>query len=167
MSSSAENLDPLSPTPASAPSPTTRTKLRKIPPIPIRRGKHDHSECEHQRHHHDDSNVEQARGDDNKDDDSSILLASTLGLNHIRTKSVSSSPSPLRFSSAAGTPLSFTNEAKKDKTDTAAADAKPKYAVPPSSKTPSLESGFIFIFIILNCYLIRNQYALMHFFSAD
>lgn len=161
MSSSAENQDPLSPTPASTPSPTTRTKLRKIPPIPIRRGKHDHSEGENQRRHHDDSNVAQARGDD----ESSILVASSLGLNHIRTKSVSSSPSPLRFFSAAGTPSSFTNEAKKNKAETAA-DVKPKFSVPPSNKTPSLESGCIFIFIILNCYLILNEYELMHFFSA-
>lgn len=64
----------------SSQSPTTSSKgakLRKIPPIPFRR-----------------SNV---KGDQEDDSGPSMLVASSLGLNHIKTRP---SLSPLRFSSS-------------------------------------------------------------------
>ncbi|KAL2329375.1 hypothetical protein Fmac_022802 [Flemingia macrophylla] len=58
-----------------------RAKLKKIPPIPIR------------------------QNNDNERSDPNILLASSLGLNHIRTRS---SSSPLRYSSSLGAPSLLT-----------------------------------------------------------
>ncbi|KAK7341064.1 hypothetical protein VNO80_23988 [Phaseolus coccineus] len=75
-------------------SPSSRAKLRKIPPIPIRRSKL--------------GNEEQEEEEDERSDSSSILLASSLGLNNIRTRS---SSSPLRYSSSVGAPSFLTQNA--------------------------------------------------------
>ncbi|ESW03324.1 hypothetical protein PHAVU_011G004700 [Phaseolus vulgaris] len=76
-------------------SPSTRAKLRKIPPIPIRRSKLGNEEQEEEE-------------DDERSDSSCILLASSLGLNNIRTRS---SSSPLRYSSSVGAPSFITQNA--------------------------------------------------------
>ncbi|XP_050387584.1 probable serine/threonine protein kinase IRE [Argentina anserina] len=97
--------------PAAASSPThpspSKAKLRKIPPIPIRRSPRHLAEV------NEESEEEEADDDEDDDDDDDdddllerrettpILLAASLGLNHIRTRSA---PSPLRFSSSAGEP---------------------------------------------------------------
>ncbi|KAL7183956.1 hypothetical protein ACSBR2_026180 [Camellia fascicularis] len=86
-----------------SPGTPARLKLRKIPPIPVRR-----------------SNSEMPDGSDDDDDESeykeeeSIIHASFLGLNHIRTCSVSQ-PSPLRFLSPVGTPSNLGDDTKKGK----------------------------------------------------
>ncbi|KAK7404232.1 hypothetical protein VNO78_04942 [Psophocarpus tetragonolobus] len=74
-----------------------RSKLQKIPPIPIRRSKEA-------------SSFRAGVGDEEQeeDDSSSILLASSLGLNHIRTRP---SSSPLRYSSSLGAPSFLTQDA--------------------------------------------------------
>ncbi|KAL6131880.1 hypothetical protein ACLB2K_070253 [Fragaria x ananassa] len=101
--------------PAAASSPThaspSRAKLRKIPPIPIRRNPRHLAEVNEE-------SEEEEEGDDDDDEDEDdfrerrettpILLAASLGLNHIRTRSA---PSPLRFSSSAcGGPLTLAEE---------------------------------------------------------
>ncbi|PRQ59864.1 putative protein kinase AGC-MAST family [Rosa chinensis] len=96
------NADPAAASSPTHPSPS-RAKLRKIPPIPIRRSPRHLAEVNEQ---------SDEEGDDDEDDDDDdfrerrettpILLAASLGLNHIRTRSA---PSPLRFSSSAGEPL--------------------------------------------------------------
>lgn len=108
------NPPPLTSTSAAAatssptqPSPS-RAKLRKIPPIPIRRSP---------RHLVEVNEESEEEGDDDEEDDDDdfterkgttpILLAASLGLNHIRTRSA---PSPLRFSSSACTPLNLGEE---------------------------------------------------------
>jgi hypothetical protein len=101
MSDSAPPQDP--PTTSSwSPSdaaPSSRAKLRKIPQIPIRRSPKD-DEYATQSDDDDDDEDEEEEGEDDVSDpddaDSPMLVASKLGLNHIRTRSA---PSPLRFSS--------------------------------------------------------------------
>lgn len=134
MSSPAENQDP----PTASTPPSVRAKLRKIPPIPIRRTKLDNSEVEPQ------DNREQSGNDD-----SPILLASSLGLNHIKTKYAS----PLRFSSSSGGAMNAENDTKKEKVEP---DMKLKFIVPQSSKASSGESGFLFFFFPCDCYLPLN-----------
>uniref|UniRef100_A0A7N0V4L3 non-specific serine/threonine protein kinase n=1 Tax=Kalanchoe fedtschenkoi TaxID=63787 RepID=A0A7N0V4L3_KALFE len=69
---------------ASSQSPTTsKAKLRKMPPIPVRRSDAKEEECE--------------ESADEDDAGPAIILAAPLGLNHIKTRS--SPLSPLRFSS--------------------------------------------------------------------
>ncbi|XP_027356126.1 probable serine/threonine protein kinase IRE [Abrus precatorius] len=70
-----------------------RTKLQKIPPIPIRRTKASTNEG------HEEKEEEECH--------SSLLVASSLGLNHIRTRS---SSSPLRYSSSVGSPSFLTQD---------------------------------------------------------
>ncbi|CAL1405176.1 unnamed protein product [Linum trigynum] len=104
---------------SSASSPSSISyKLRKIPPIPLRRmhrsdaaeltlddftdfsGNNEEDEEEEEDGQEEDSGFELR----DPNDKSPIILPSSLGLNHIRTRSVPT-PSPLRFSSSAGMPL--------------------------------------------------------------
>ncbi|EEF51530.1 probable serine/threonine protein kinase IRE [Ricinus communis] len=103
-SSTAETTSPSS---ASTP---TRFKLRKIPPIPIRRTKtHLNDGTVSSSPFDDDASNENENDDDNQlsnksakeEKNTPIIMASSLGLNHIRTQSTPSL-SPLRFSSNAG-----------------------------------------------------------------
>ncbi|XP_057952775.1 probable serine/threonine protein kinase IRE [Malania oleifera] len=75
-------------------------KLRKIPPIPIHRGQHREGAAEAR-----DSE------DDEEELHSSPILASSLGLNHIRIKSA---PSPLRFSASVQSSSIPSNNGKID-----------------------------------------------------
>ncbi|CAJ1934335.1 unnamed protein product [Sphenostylis stenocarpa] len=77
-----------------------RAKLKKILPIPIRRSKLGNEDQEEE------GEEEEEEGECG--DVSSILLASSLGLNHIRTRS---SSSPLRYSSSVGAPSFLTQNA--------------------------------------------------------
>lgn len=97
-------------TATSMPPPSTppKCKLRKIPPIPIRRK----PKIEGNNNEIDGNNDDD--GEEQEPDDSSPLLASALGLNHIRTRSVSS-PSPLRFSSSAAMQSYHCDDADKVK----------------------------------------------------
>ncbi|KAI4332032.1 hypothetical protein L6164_016973 [Bauhinia variegata] len=92
-------------TPSSA---TARGKLRKIPPIPIRRSARE----EHPAASVSEDDEEEEGGESRvclvEGVDSSILLASSLGLNQIRTRSAFS---PLRFSSSLGTPSYLNDDA--------------------------------------------------------
>ena len=132
MWSANNNQDP-APTPRStAPmektaSPSSTAKLRKIPPIPIHRSQPELAEksdgdCSRSStddadeddyddeydddfgdHYHYNKNILYQRNIRGDNEASSIILASTLGLNHIRTRS-NPLPSPLRFSSSAEAP---------------------------------------------------------------
>ncbi|KAF2311733.1 hypothetical protein GH714_026449 [Hevea brasiliensis] len=88
----------------------TNYKLRKIPPIPVRRT-HFHETADSSPFH----DTEDEKEDDDlsylpKDDENSpVILASSLGLYCIRTQSAPS-PSPLRFSSTAGRPSNIGND---------------------------------------------------------
>nr|KYP68766.1 putative serine/threonine-protein kinase DDB-G0272282 [Cajanus cajan] len=91
---SPSKTDQRDPAPGTPSSFSGRSKLQKIPPIPIRRSKLAGNE--------EPEEEEGERGDPN------ILLASSLGLNHIRTRS---SSSPLRYSSSLGAPSFLTQDA--------------------------------------------------------
>ncbi|GMP69966.1 hypothetical protein CsSME_00029027 [Camellia sinensis var. sinensis] len=112
-----------------SPGTPARLKLRKIPPIPVRR-----------------SNSEMPDGSDDDDDESkykeeeSIIHASSLGLNHIRTCSVSQ-PSPLRFLSPVETPSNLGDDTKKGKDG---AYRRLKLSIPNQNAT-SMEQGKKFL----------------------
>ncbi|XP_059450583.1 probable serine/threonine protein kinase IRE [Corylus avellana] len=92
-------------------APSSRAKLRKIPQIPIRRSPKDDEYATRS----DDEDEEEEGEDDVSDPDdahSPMLVASKLGLNHIRTRSA---PSPLRFSSLAGTLSNLGNDSNGTK----------------------------------------------------
>jgi hypothetical protein len=89
-------------------------KLRKIPPIPIRRIQKPEAPLNDTESINNDDGDDTDCGDKNDkeklekrnykaDENSPIIMASALGLNHIRTRSLPI-PSPLRFSSSAATP---------------------------------------------------------------
>jgi hypothetical protein len=90
-------------------------KLRKIPPIPIRRIQKPDAPLNDTESINNDDGTDTDCGDKNDDkeklekrnykadENSPIIMASALGLNHIRTRSLPI-PSPLRFSSSAATP---------------------------------------------------------------
>lgn len=101
MSSTTPPLKPdqCDPVPGTPSSPAGRGKLQKIPPIPIRRSKVSSSSTTTHA-----GNVDEGQ----EEDSSSILLASSLGLNHIRTRS---SSFPLRYSSSLGAPSFLTQDA--------------------------------------------------------
>ncbi|XP_031265830.1 probable serine/threonine protein kinase IRE [Pistacia vera] len=125
---SSDNQDPSTPTPSvSSPSSARAKMLRKIPPIPIRRGKND--ELEDTNNNNNNNDDDKGNKELSESEKSAILLASSLGLNHIKTRSASS-PSPLRFSSSAGFP-NLKNEAKNDKVN---AETVPKFVAPTESK---------------------------------
>lgn len=127
-SSDEKGSTPTSMPPSSAPP---KCKLRKIPPIPIRRKpKIEGSSNEIDGNNDDD-------GEEQEPDDSSPLLASSLGLNHIRTRSVSS-PSPLRFSSSAAMQSYHCDDADKVKDGE---DSHPKWTNP-HQPTVSPAQGF-------------------------
>lgn len=125
MSSTDNNQDP-TPKSTAASSSSPAIKLRKIPQIPIQRTSHQEpaKNVDGSRSSSDEDSEDEDDDDDfgnyhygkndlyernmGSEDDSSILLASTLGLNHIRTRSTPL-PSPLRFSSSAGTPSNIGN----------------------------------------------------------
>ncbi|KAG6746373.1 hypothetical protein POTOM_050913 [Populus tomentosa] len=89
-------------------------KLRKIPPIPIRRIRKPEAPLNDTESINNDDGDDTDGGDKNDDkeklekrnykadENSPIIMASALGLNHIRTRSLPI-PSPLRFSSSAAT----------------------------------------------------------------
>lgn len=142
---SSDNQDPSTPTPSSARTKTAKL-LKKIPPIPIRRGKNDQVVEDDNNNNNNKNNDNRGNKEIRENEEPAILLASSLGLNHIKTRSTPS-PSPLRFSSSAGFPLTSRNDAKKDKVD---AEFKPKSVVPAESKAApammepgSLQSIFI------------------------
>ncbi|CAK9311223.1 unnamed protein product [Citrullus colocynthis] len=86
------------------PSPSA-AKLRKIPPIPIRRDSIPNagdSDSDHENDPPEDQPLQP--------DDSSIIMASSLGLNHIRTRSA---PLPLR-TSAVGTPSNLGDNSRNN-----------------------------------------------------
>lgn len=128
---------------ASAPSASLKAKLRKIPPIPNRRN-HREESVDNKEEEEGDGESE---NDDVSDDDSDFILAASLGLNQIRTRS---SPSPLRFTSLAGEPPNLGNDAKKDKD---AAEARPK-RTSPLCRATSMEHGqgpVLFAFLVSRC----------------
>ncbi|KAJ6375124.1 hypothetical protein OIU77_000156 [Salix suchowensis] len=110
------------------PSSPSSFKLRKIPPIPVRRIQKpnaplndsesinidDGSDTDYNSRN-DDKEIMEER-DLTTDENPPIILASTLGLNHIRTRSLPV-PSPLRFSSSAGTPSYLGNAQVNNKED--------------------------------------------------
>lgn len=112
-----ENQEP----PATPPS--ARAKLRKIPPIPVRRNASEAA---------DDSDDEKPR-DDDPNPSMPTLLPSSLRLNQIRTRSPL--PSNLRFSST-----SVGDEGRTEK-GYKAVDARPKRAVLPHLRTTSEGEG--------------------------
>ncbi|KAL4018801.1 hypothetical protein IC575_022425 [Cucumis melo] len=98
------------------PSPSA-AKLRKIPPIPVRRDfKSNAGDSDS------DSDNEHDLTEDRplQSEDSSIIMASSLGLNHIRTRSA---PLPLR-TSAVGTPSNLGDNSRKNVTE--GTDSEPK-----------------------------------------
>ncbi|XP_038686780.1 probable serine/threonine protein kinase IRE isoform X2 [Tripterygium wilfordii] len=137
-SSSSMNQDPSS-------SASTPCKLRKIPPIPLRRGQRDDStdiednvDDTEEEEEEEEEEVEEEDDDfPGPDEDTPIILAAALGLNHIRTRSAPS-PSPLRFSSTAGTPSNLGNRARKEKAG--AAEPIPGWATPHHQPNP-MEQG--------------------------
>lgn len=86
------------------PSPSA-AKLRKIPPIPIRRDSIPNA-GDSDSYHENDAPEDQPL----QPDDSSIIMASSLGLNHIRTRSA---PLPLR-TSAVGTPSNLGDNSRNN-----------------------------------------------------
>ncbi|KAG8638492.1 hypothetical protein MANES_14G034300v8 [Manihot esculenta] len=140
-----DNQDPPETTSSSSTSTPTSYKLRKIPPIPIRRT-------------HFRENAESSPFDDTEDEkeddelsdfpkegkNSPVILASSLGLNHIKTQSAPA-PSPLRFSSTAGrlSNLRNNNNSTVNKEDHAGAfieSTKLKWALPLHSVS-SMDQG--------------------------
>ncbi|XVF09682.1 hypothetical protein REPUB_Repub07fG0115900 [Reevesia pubescens] len=139
MSSTDNNQDPSpTPTPMTTSSSSATTKLRTIS---TQRSQFEKSDCNRSSsddvdEDDDDEEEEEDEDDDDDDgfgfdfeyydyrknellkreiggdDDSSIILASTLGLNHIKTR-CTPVPSPLRFSSSAGTPSDLGNVGTK------------------------------------------------------
>lgn len=128
-------------TATSMPPPSTppKCKLRKIPPIPIRRK----PKIEGNNNEIDGNNDDD--GEEQEPDDSSPLLASALGLNHIRTRSVSS-PSPLRFSSSAAMQSYHCDDADKVKDEE---DSHRKWTNP-HQPTVSPAQGFKSLFALSN-----------------
>ncbi|KAJ7982559.1 putative Kinase [Quillaja saponaria] len=108
--------DPNSPSTSTPPS-ASKSKLRKIPPIPIRRAqKDDNAEFADESEEEDkDENNERTEADD-----STILLPSSLGLNHIRIRSTSS---PLRMTTSVAIPSNLGNDASNVKNRV---DARPE-----------------------------------------
>ncbi|KAM1708827.1 hypothetical protein TB2_001704 [Malus domestica] len=96
----------------------SRAKLLKIPPIPIRRSpsqtiqEDKEFEEEFEEGYEDDEEDEDDDRAERIADAAPIVLASSLGLNHIRTRSA---PSPLRFSSSVCAPLNFGDESSRVK----------------------------------------------------
>jgi len=130
-SSSSKTMPSPSPSTLNPSSSPSSFKLRKIPPIPIRRiQKPDAPLNDTESINNDDGSdtYYDSRNDGKEileernyktDKNSPIIMASALGLNHIRTRSLPV-PSPLRFSSSAGTPSYLENAQvnnKEDKTD--------------------------------------------------
>ncbi|XP_030532914.1 probable serine/threonine protein kinase IRE [Rhodamnia argentea] len=124
--STLENQEPPATPPSASTPPSARAKLRKIPPIPVRRKASEAA---------DDSDGGGYDRDDEKPHDGDpnpsmpALLPSSLRLNQIRTRSPP--PSNLRFSSA-----SVGNEGRTEKGHKAV-DARPKRAVLPHPRTTS------------------------------
>ncbi|XVF12359.1 hypothetical protein REPUB_Repub08aG0110200 [Reevesia pubescens] len=136
MSSTGDSQDPTPATTTSSSS--SMSKLHKIPTITIQRSQQEPAErsdgsrsssddVDHDEEDDDDDDDEDDafgfrhysygknelfEGNMGGDEDSSIILASTLGLNHIKTSSTPS-PSPLRFSSSTGTPSNPENVGSK------------------------------------------------------
>ncbi|XP_058205693.1 probable serine/threonine protein kinase IRE isoform X2 [Rhododendron vialii] len=109
-----------------------RVKLRKIPPIPVRRSPGE-SVIADRSDEEDGSDGEGAESEE----EASIVLASSLGLNHIRTRSAPL-PSPLRFSSSGGTPSNLGNDAGTGKDGVC---PKANLSVPHNNNATSTEQG--------------------------
>lgn len=145
--SSTDDVDPAttsSPNKASS----TRAKLLKIPQIPVRRNARDEDEDseEEDEEEEDDDDDEDDEDEDTRSRESSFILPSSLGLNHIRTRSA---PSPLRFSSSDAATL---NLGVGDDSSTV------KCAVEPKAKLTIMEQGnpkhFFNTTNVAFCYLI-------------
>ncbi|KAL7001668.1 non-specific serine,threonine protein kinase [Sarracenia purpurea var. burkii] len=93
----------------------SRVELRKISPIPAFRSP--------SKGETGDGSGEDGGGGESEHEKETIVLASSLGLNHIRTRSVAL-PSPLRFSSSTGTHSNIGNNADTGKDDGACSRAK-------------------------------------------
>ncbi|CAN0891583.1 Probable serine/threonine protein kinase IRE, partial [Linum grandiflorum] len=164
-STSAENAEPSTATGSSSASTPTSYKLRKIPPIPLRRlHRSDAAELTlddftdfSRNNREDDEDDEEDEGggvevSEEEDDDDSvaelqdsdgktpIILPSSLGLNHIRTRSAPS-PSPLRFSSSAGMPLKISNskESRNAKEEKGRTEARTKAKM--NNQIPPMDPG--------------------------
>jgi len=130
---SPENDRDPQPTTISTPTSTNAKLLKKIPAIPFR---HSDKEGEDEQAKTDEVTTELAGEGPMSHDSPEILAPSSLGLNHIRTKS-SPAPSPLRFSSA--TPLISPGQDDKDVAKEkprvgvvdARADARARWPIPP------------------------------------
>lgn len=124
------------------PSPSA-AKLRKIPPIPVRRDfKSNAGDSDS------DSDNEHDLTEDRplQSEDSSIIMASSLGLNHIRTRSA---PLPLR-TSAVGTPSNLGDNSRKNVTE--GTDSEPKV----SSTEPGMSNVECRLFnICMFCFFFR------------
>ena len=97
------------------PSPSAG-KLRKIPPIPVRRdSKSNAGDSDSDSDADSDSDLEHDLTEEFplQPDDSCIIMASSLGLNHIRTRSA---PLPLR-TSAVGTPSNLGDNSRNNVTE--------------------------------------------------
>ncbi|CAK7337072.1 unnamed protein product [Dovyalis caffra] len=122
-SSASKTMPSPSPSTLNSSSSSSSFKLRKIPPIPIRRSPLNDTESINNddgddTNYRDENDAKEklGKGNDKEDDNTPIIMASALGLNHIRTRSLPI-PSPLRFSSSAGTPSCLGNAMyKEDKT---------------------------------------------------
>ncbi|KAK7263837.1 hypothetical protein RJT34_31434 [Clitoria ternatea] len=94
--------DHVDPTVGTASPVAGRGKLQKVPPIPIRRTKGSKRMVDKE------EEEEEEEEEEDEGADSSILLAASLGLNHIRTRSSSSA---LRHSSSLGAPSFLSHDA--------------------------------------------------------
>ncbi|KAM7266387.1 hypothetical protein ACFE04_004284 [Oxalis oulophora] len=147
------NIDQDPSTSSCTPSSTRSSKLRKIPPIPVQRNnKNNGSDDDEEEDSGDDANNEDdsqpiivddvddgniSSSSDTTSFSSPIILASSLGLNHIRTRSAPS-PSPLRFFSSAGTPSNIA-DVVCSKEKASVVDTKLKLGMSHNQSTSSLE----------------------------
>ncbi|XP_010550576.1 PREDICTED: probable serine/threonine protein kinase IRE [Tarenaya hassleriana] len=126
---------------AAAPTPaaTQAKHLKKISAIPVRRPATEDEGGGGERTEAGDGGEEKppaSCAEGSRSSESPVILAaSSLGLNHIRTKSAPS-PSPLRFSSSLATPLNLSGLGEKDaiameKARVAYADARVRWPIPP------------------------------------
>ncbi|KAL3521436.1 hypothetical protein ACH5RR_019585 [Cinchona calisaya] len=113
-------------------------KLRKIPQISVRR------RLETAHHHDDDDDDDDDPRENNhhestsEEDDSPIIEASTLGLNHIRTRSA---PLPLKSVNSIGTPSTLGGLCNRENNDADGVNPRPKISsIPQHSASTSTET---------------------------
>lgn len=128
-------------------------KLRKIPHIAVR-----------QRHETDDDDDDHENDESTSEDkDSPIMEASTLGLNHIRTRSA---PLPLKSSNSIGTPSSLGHHSqnKNNNSDTGGlnSEVNPRQKISPvsqqsASTSTKPEQGQFFFFLVNDIHTHQFQ----------